>query len=195
MSQQPASERRSFLEALSRRVLVFDGAMGTALHSLEPTVADFGGTALEGWMDGLVLHAPHLVETVHRSFLEVGCDVVETATFQATRLRLAEWGQADRTLELNRTAAALARRLCDEYSTAEQPRFVAGSIGPTGFLPSSSDPALSKITFAELVEAFAEQARVSSRAAATCSSSRPRRTSSRCVRPSSAPARRWRAPA
>ena len=157
MSQQPPSERRSFLEALSKRVLVFDGAMGTGLQSLEPTAADFGGPALEGWMDGLVLHAPHLVETVHRSFLEVGCDVVETATFQATRLRLTEWGQADRTLELNRDAAALARRLCDEYSTAEQPRFVAGSIGPTGFLPSSSDPALSKITFAELVEAFTEQ--------------------------------------
>ncbi|HSP65096.1 MAG TPA: methionine synthase [Candidatus Deferrimicrobium sp.] len=157
MSQQPTSDRRSFLEALSERVLVFDGAMGTGLQSLEPTVDDFGGPRLEGWMDGLVLSAPHLVESVHRSFLEVGCDVVETATFQATRLRLAEWGQADRTLELNRNAAALARRLCDEYGTADHPRFVAGSIGPSGFLPSSSDPSLSKITFAELVEAFAEQ--------------------------------------
>ncbi len=157
MSQQAASERRSFLEALSKRVLVFDGAMGTGLQALEPTAADFGGSALEGWMDGLVLSAPHLVEAVHRSFLEVGCDVVETATFQATRLRLTEWGQAERTLELNRNAAALARRLCDEYATPDQPRFVAGSIGPTGFLPSSSDPALSKISFAQLVEAFAEQ--------------------------------------
>jgi 5-methyltetrahydrofolate--homocysteine methyltransferase len=158
MSQSPERHRRSFLEALSKRVLVFDGAMGTALQSLEPTAADFGGPALEGWMDGLVLHAPHMVQAVHRSFLEVGCDVVETATFQATRLRLTEWGQADRTLELNRDAAALARRLCDEYATSEHPRFVAGSMGPTGFLPSSSDPALSKITFAELVETFAEQA-------------------------------------
>jgi 5-methyltetrahydrofolate--homocysteine methyltransferase len=109
-------------------------------------------------MDGLVLHAPHLVEHVHRSFLEVGCDVVETSTFQATRLRLSEWGQADVTLDLNREAAALARRLCDEYSTPDQPRFVAGSMGPTGFLPSSSDPALSRVSFAELREAFAEQA-------------------------------------
>src|SRR5450759_3234424 len=147
-----------YLRALARRVLIFDGAMGTALQSLDPSAEDFGGATLEGWMDGLVLHAPHLVETVHRSFLEVGCDVVETATFQATRLRLAEWGHADRTLELNRSAAALARRLCDEYSTGEQPRFVAGSMGPSGYLPSSSDPALSKITFAELMEAFAEQA-------------------------------------
>jgi 5-methyltetrahydrofolate--homocysteine methyltransferase len=158
MSQQAAAPARTFLEALSQRVLVFDGAMGTGLQSFEPTADDFGGPALEGWMDGLVLSAPHLVEKVHRSFLEVGCDVVETATFQATRLRLLEWGQAERTLELNRSAAALARRLCDEYSTIEQPRFVAGSMGPSGYLPSSSDPALSKITFAELVEAFTEQA-------------------------------------
>ncbi len=158
MSQQPAAAKRSFLETLSRRVLVFDGAMGTGLQALEPTAADFGGPAMEGWMDGLVLQAPHLVERVHRSFLEVGCDVVETATFQATRLRLLEWGQAERTAELNRAAAALARRLCDEYSTSDKPRFVAGSMGPSGFLPSSSDPTLSKITFAELVDAFAEQA-------------------------------------
>ena len=158
MSQQPAVQRRSFLEALSQRVLVFDGGMGTGLQSFDPSAADFGGPALEGWMDGLVLHAPHLVEKVHRSFLEVGSDVVETATFQATRLRLTEWGQAEHTLELNRQAAALARRLCDEYSTTEKPRFVAGSMGPTGYLLSSSDPTLSKITFAELVEAFAEQA-------------------------------------
>ena len=158
MPPAPASPRRSFLDALQKRVLVYDGAMGTGLHELEPTVADFGGAALEGWMDGLVLHAPHLVEQVHRSFLEVGCDVVETATFQATRLRLQEWGQADATIELNRTAAALARRLCDEFSTQDRPRFVAGSMGPTGFLPSSSDPALSRISFAQLREAFAEQA-------------------------------------
>ena len=158
MPPTAATQRPSFLDALARRVLVYDGGMGTGLQALEPAASDFGGPALEGWMDGLVLHAPHLVESVHRGFLEAGCDVVETGTFQATRLRLAEWGQADATLELNRAAAALARRLCDEYSSAEQPRFVAGSIGPTGFLPSSSDPTLSRITFGELVEAFTEQA-------------------------------------
>jgi 5-methyltetrahydrofolate--homocysteine methyltransferase len=158
MPPTSADARPAFLDALAQRVLIFDGGMGTSLQSLDPTLDDFGGAALEGWMDGLVLHAPHLVERVHRSFLEVGADVLETGTFQATRLRLAEWGHADRTLELNRAAAALARRLCDEHSTAEKPRFVAGSMGPTGFLPSSSDPALSKVTFAELVAAFAEQA-------------------------------------
>jgi 5-methyltetrahydrofolate--homocysteine methyltransferase len=158
MSQSSATPRQSFLDALSQRVLVYDGGMGTGLQALDPTAADFGGAQLEGWMDGLVVHAPQLVERVHRSFLDAGCDVVETSTFQATRLRLAEWGQADATLDLNRAAAALARRLCDEYGTAERPRFVAGSMGPTGFLPSSSDATLSRITFAELVAAFAEQA-------------------------------------
>ena len=158
MPQDVAAGRPSFLEAAHRRVLIYDGAMGTSLQDAEPTVDDFGGPRLEGWMDGLALHAPHLVEAVHRSFLEVGCDVVETCSFQATRLRLAEWGAADQTLALNRAAAGIARRVCDEYSTVDRPRFVAGSMGPTGFLPSSSDPTLSRITFAELVEAFTEQA-------------------------------------
>ena len=158
MPQTPPG-RPSFLDALGSRVLVYDGAMGTNLQALEPTVEDFGGARLEGWLDGLVLHAPHLVERVHRSFLDAGCDVLETATFQSTRLRLEEWGAADSTFELNRTAATLARRLCDEYSTDEKPRYVAGSMGPTGFLPSSSDPTLSNISFATLVEAFSEQAR------------------------------------
>jgi len=148
----------AFLRALQQRVLIFDGAMGTSLQSMDLTPERFGGAELEGWIDGLVLHSPDLVERVHRSFLEAGSDAVETCTFQATRLRLSEWKHADQTLELNETAARLARRLCDEYSTPEKPRFVAGSMGPTGFLPASSDPALSAITFAELVTAFAEQA-------------------------------------
>src|SRR3982074_567558 len=93
-----------FLDALSKRVLVFDGAMGTSLQAANPTTADFGGTALEGWMDGLVLHAPRIVEDVHRSFLEAGCDAVETCSFQASRLRLAEWGQAERPPQPNPTA-------------------------------------------------------------------------------------------
>ena len=147
-----------YLEALSRRVLIFDGAVGTNLQAMDPTPAQFGGAALEGWMDGLVLHSPDLVERLHRSFLEVGADVIETCTFQATPLRLAEWGAGDRTRELNEKAARLARRLADEHSTADQPRFVAGSIGPSGYLPASSDPSLGRITFGELVAAFREQA-------------------------------------
>ena len=90
--------------------------------------------------------------------IEVGCDVLETCTFQASRRRLEEWGLAEHTFELNRSAAALARRLADEYSTASKPRWVAGSIGPTGFLPGADDPVLSNITYDELAELFREQA-------------------------------------
>jgi 5-methyltetrahydrofolate--homocysteine methyltransferase len=146
-----------YLSALRSRVLVADGAMGTSLQSYDLTADDFGGR--EGWIDGLVLHRPDLVGAVHRSFLEVGCDIVETCTFQATRLRLEEWGAPERTHELNASAAALARSVCAEFATPERPRFVAGSIGPTGFLPSSDDPSLGNITFEELAEVFREQAR------------------------------------
>ena len=150
--------RSPLLQALGRRTLIFDGAIGTTLQAANPTVEDFGGARLEGWIDGLVLHAPQLVEHVHRSFLDVGCDGVTTNSFQASPLRLAEWGQRDQAFELNRTAAALARRLCDEYSTREHPRFVVGSMGPSGYLPASSDPALGNIAFGDLVDAFCVQA-------------------------------------
>ena len=153
-----SASKSPFLQALAERVLVFDGAMGTSLQAAAPTPEDFGGARLEGWMDGLALHAPHIVEAVHRSFLEVGCDVVETCTFQATPLRLAEWGHAEQAFDLNRAAARLARRLSDEHATSAQPRFVAGSMGPSGFLPASSDPVLGGISFAQLVEAFRVQA-------------------------------------
>jgi 5-methyltetrahydrofolate--homocysteine methyltransferase len=146
-----------YLDALRHRVLVVDGGMGTSLQSLELTAEDFGGQ--EGWIDGLVLHRPDAVAGVHRGFLEAGCDVVETCTFQSTRPRLAEWGAAERTHELNAAAAGLVRLVFSEVATAERPRFVAGSMGPTGFLPSSDDPSLGAVTFAELAEAFREQAR------------------------------------
>src|SRR6202140_5209953 len=109
-------------------------------------------------MDGLAIHAPQVVERVHRSFLDAGCDVIETCTFQATRPRLEEWGQGDVTTELNVSAARLARKVADEFAADGRRRFVAGSMGPTGFLPASSDPAMSRLGFAELVPAFREQA-------------------------------------
>ncbi len=150
-------ERSPFMDALHDRVLVFDGAMGTSLHSENPTIEDYGGAALEGWMDGLAIHAPQIVERVHRGFLDAGCDVIETCSFQATRPRLEEWGQGGLTRELNVAAAQLARRVAGEYSQDGRPRFVAGSIGPTGFLPASSDPSMSRLGFADLVPVFHEQ--------------------------------------
>ncbi len=151
-------DRSPFIAALSDRVLVFDGAMGTSQQFENPTIDDFGGARLEGWMDGLVLHAPQIVERIHRGFLDAGCDVLETCTFQATRPRLEEWGQADVTRELNVAAAQLARRVADEFSADGRQRFVAGSMGPTGFLPASSDPSMSRLGFADLVPVFQEQA-------------------------------------
>jgi len=105
-----------------------------------------------------VITYPQAVEQVHRSFLEVGVDVIETCTFRSNRLTLGEYGLADQVGAINQAAAQLARRLADEYSTPQQPRFVAGSMGPSGKLPSMSDPELSNITFDELAEIFSEQA-------------------------------------
>jgi 5-methyltetrahydrofolate--homocysteine methyltransferase len=148
---------RRYLDALQQRVLVFDGAMGTSLQRLNLSVEQFGGEKTNGCNDYLVITYPQAVEQVHRSFLEVGVDVIETNSFRANRLTLGEYGLQERVLEINRAAAALARRLADEYSTSAQPRFVAGSIGPSGKLPSVDDPVLSNVTFADLVDIFREQ--------------------------------------
>ena len=151
--------RRAYLDALDRRVLVYDGAMGTNIQRHHLTADDFGGKGLEGCNDHLVLTRPDVIQGIHESFLAVGCDVVETCTFQSTPRRLAEWGIGEKVHELNVQAARLGRAACAKFETPERPRFVAGSIGPTGMLPSSSDPALSAVTFEELVEDFHIQAR------------------------------------
>jgi 5-methyltetrahydrofolate--homocysteine methyltransferase len=148
----------AYLAALAERVLVFDGAMGTELMALDLTDADFGGSAYRGCNEAVVLFRPALIETIHERYLEAGADVVETDSFTASRLKLDEYGLGDRTVEQNRRAAEIARAAADRFSTPEWPRFVAGSLGPTGMLISSSDPALSRITFDELAAQYAEQA-------------------------------------
>ena len=148
-----------YLDLVNRQTVIFDGAMGTSLQLLNLSAADFGGEKTNGCNDFLVISNPTAVETVHRSFLDVGVDVIETDTFRANRLTLAEYGLQDRILEINHAAASLARRLADEYSRDGQPRLVAGSIGPTGKLPSMDDPELSNIRFDELADLFREQAR------------------------------------
>ncbi|HEY5439753.1 MAG TPA: homocysteine S-methyltransferase family protein, partial [Gemmatimonadaceae bacterium] len=159
MTDRSATSRHPYLQALDSRVLVYDGAMGTNIQRHNPTPEDFGGKALEGCNDNLVLTRPDIIQSIHESFLAVGCDVVETCTFQSTPHRLREWGLEDKTRELNVQAARLARAACDKYSTPEWPRFVAGSMGPTGMLPSSSDPALGNITFAALADTYYAQAK------------------------------------
>jgi len=148
-----------YLQALQRRVLIYDGAMGTNIQRYNLSAEDFGGKALEGCNDNLVLTRPDVIQAIHESFLAVGCDVVETCTFQSTPRRLKEWGLGDKVREINVTAAQLARAACAKFETPDRPRFVAASMGPTGMLPSSSDPVLSQITYSELAENYYEQAK------------------------------------
>ena len=149
---------RRYLDALDQRVLLFDGAMGTNLDRQHLTVDDFGGERTAGCNDYLVISKPQAVEIVHRAFLEAGADVIETDSFRSNRITLTEFGIGDRVLEINRAAAALARRVADEFSTPDKPRFVAGSMGPSGKLISTEDPQMSNITFDELADVFREQA-------------------------------------
>jgi 5-methyltetrahydrofolate--homocysteine methyltransferase len=157
LSTFPFTNHR-YLDALARRVLIYDGAMGTSIQRYNLSAPDFGGEKLWGCNDYLVVSKPQVIEEIHSSFLKVGCDVLETCTFRANRLTMREYGLQDRIVELNRAAAQLARRAADRFSTADRPRFVAGSIGPSGMLPSADDPALSNITFDELADTFREQA-------------------------------------
>src|SRR5512140_298475 len=150
---------RKYLDAVDKKVLVFDGAMGTSLQVQNLAAKEFGGEQYNGCNDFLVISHPQAVEKVHRSFLEVGVDVIETNTFRANRITMKEYGLKDRVLEINETGARLARRLADEYAERTgQPRFVAGSIGPSGKLPSANDPDLSNVGFDDLVDVFREQA-------------------------------------
>ena len=149
-------KRIGFLERLhgpGRPVLVFDGATGTSLQQMDLGPDDFGGAALEGCNENLVFTRPDAVQAVHRQFLEAGCDVIETDTFGATSLVLAEYDIADQTFALNKRAAELAREVAAAYSTPEKPRFVAGSMGPTTKLPT-----LGHIDFDTMKASFAEQA-------------------------------------
>src|SRR6202035_465336 len=142
---------RDYLQAIQSRVVVYDGGMGATLEQFELTSEDYGGLAGK-CHEALVLNRPDVIEGVHSSMLEAGAEVVETDTFQASRIKLEEWGLADYTVEINTKAAEIARKAAGES------RFVAGSIGPTGYLPASEDPTLGQIRFSELVEVFTEQA-------------------------------------
>src|SRR3954452_13828427 len=134
---------RDYLNAISSRVVVYDGGMGATLEQFELTSEDYGG--LQGKChEALVLNRPDVIEGVHASMLDAGAEVLETDTFQGSRLKLEEWGLAEHTLEINRRATEIARK------AAGPDRFVAGSIGPTGFLPASDDPTLGDISFGKL---------------------------------------------
>jgi 5-methyltetrahydrofolate--homocysteine methyltransferase len=143
----------SYLRAVGERVVIFDGAMGTSLQMANLTADDFGGPDLEGCNELLVITRPDAVDRVHRSFFEVGCDVVETDTFGGFSTVLAEYGLSDRVRELNLAAARIARDAANDFSTPDRPRWVAGSIGP-----GTKFPTLGQIPYADLRDAYEEQA-------------------------------------
>ncbi len=141
------------LQSPKRPVVVFDGAMGTNLQVQELTAEDFGGAEYEGCNEYLVHTKPEAVATVHRDFLAAGADVIETDTFGGTSIVLAEYDLADQAYYLNKAAAELAKKVAEEFSTPEKPRFVGGSMGPGTKLPT-----LGHIDFDTLKNAYVEQA-------------------------------------
>ena len=151
---------RDYLDAIRRRVVIFDGGMGATLEQFDLTQADYGG--LPGKChEALVLNRPDVIEGVHTSMLDAGAEVVITDTFQASKIKLDEWGLGEHTTEINVTAAQIARRAAGEQ------RFVAGSIGPTGFLPASDDPTLGGSPSASSSRCSPSRRQGSSRAART----------------------------
>jgi len=147
--------QESFLEAAKKRVLLFDGAMGTEIQRLNPKPEDFPD-GKDGFNDGLNLSRPEWIKQIHRSYLKAGADCIETNTFGSNKFKLDEYGYGDKTVEFNKKAAQLAREVCNEFK--DRPRYIIGSMGPTGYLPSSNDPDLGQKPLDEIREAFMLQA-------------------------------------
>ena len=144
----------NLLDTLKERIVVFDGAMGTNLQVQNLSLDDFGGPRFEGCNENLLVTRPDAVEKVHAAFLDVGCDVVETNSFNGTPVDFAEYDIGDKAYEMNVLAAQLAKRVASDYSTKDKPRWVAGSMGPGRKLPT-----LGHISFADLRDAYAVQVR------------------------------------
>ncbi len=145
---------QSLIAAAANRILVLDGATGTAFQSMDLTAEDFGGVDLEGCNENLVLTRPDLVSKVHEMYLKADCDIVETNTFGSTPLVLAEYNLGEKAYEISKKAAEIAREACDRIGTPDRPRWVAGSMGPTTKALSVTGGA----TFSELIENFYTQA-------------------------------------
>jgi 5-methyltetrahydrofolate--homocysteine methyltransferase len=144
-----------FIEAINDRILLFDGAMGTEIQVLNVGPECFPDNK-EGFNDGLVLTRPDLIKEIHRRYLDAGADCIETNTFGSNELKLKEYGYGDRTIEFNKLAAELSVSVAKEFR--DKPRYVIGSMGPTGFLPSSEDPDLGQINLGKIVQSFSLQA-------------------------------------
>ena len=157
---------------LRRRIMVIDGAMGTAIQRDRPDEAGYRGERFADWPSDLVgnndlltLTQPHIIAGIHREYLEAGAEILETNTFNANAISLADYGMAELSYELNYAGAALARKACDEFGVADKsgrPRYVAGAIGPTtrtaSISPDVNDPGARNVSYDQLVAAYLEAA-------------------------------------
>ena len=146
---------RFLLEEIEKRIVLFDGAMGTEIQKLKPKPEDFPNNK-DGFNDGLVLSRPEWIENIHRSYLEAGSDCIETNTFGSNLIKLQEYGFGEETLSINKSAAELANRVVEKFANGK--KYVVGSMGPTGYLPSSNDPDLGNISLNKITDAFDLQA-------------------------------------
>ncbi len=150
---------KSFLDAMRNSVLLLDGAMGTEIQKHMPEPEDFPD-GKDGFNDGLVLTRPDWIRQIHRSYLDAGADCVETNSFGSNQIKLDEYGFGDQTLSMNQKIAELASEVCLEYERRDgKMRYVIGSMGPSGFLPSSNDPDLGLRPLDDICDAFEQQAR------------------------------------
>ncbi|WP_338452182.1 methionine synthase [Niallia oryzisoli] len=147
--------KASITEQMNKKILIMDGAMGTMLQQANLTADDFGGEQLEGCNENLNITRPDVIESIHRQYLEAGADIIETNTFGGTRIVLDEYDLGAKAYEINKTAAQIARRAVDDYSTPAWPRYVAGSMGPT----TKTLSVTGGTTFAQLTQDYEEQAR------------------------------------
>ena len=145
----------AFLDEIQNHILLFDGAMGTEIQKLKPKPEDFPN-GKDGFNDGLVLSRSEWIKNIHRSYLEAGSDCIETNTFGSNQIKLQEYGFGEQTVSINKSAAELANSVIREFANGK--KFVVGSMGPTGYLPSSNDPDLGNVPLDKITEAFNLQA-------------------------------------
>lgn len=165
---QPAIEVLKRL--LDQKIVLLDGAYGTMIQRYNLSEEDFRGDRFADWHidlagnnDLLSLTKPELITEIHEQYLQAGSDIIETNSFSATRIAMADYDMQELAYEMNKVSAELARAIADEYSTPERPRFVAGGLGPTNrtasISPDVNDPGARNVTFSELVDAYAEAVR------------------------------------
>ncbi len=169
MNAQPYTRGGALPQILQQRIAILDGAMGTMIQRYKLGEAEYRGARfadhpsdLKGNNDLLQLTRPEVILEIHRQYLQAGSDIVETNTFGATSVAQEDYGLAHVARELNVSAARLARQACDEFSTPDKPRFVAGALGPTprtaSISPDVNDAAARNVTFDQLKDAYREQA-------------------------------------